>query len=180
MTDVEVPTAAATDTCDVSKCKFSQDGWIKFGDNECAYGYNYKSSNCINGFYSLYSLNTLCSLFSINGFFILFSINCLFCIGSLNSVFSIMSSSSTFSILSQSSLFSIGCKNGNFEICYGKWSCREPQREDLALVERGTFGYDSVVKREARLDSLLTWRVRPALLQRMEVTFEKRREEKRI
>ena len=99
MTDVEVPTAAATDTCDVSKCKFSQDGWIKFGDNECAYGYNYKSSNCINGFYSLYSLNTLCSLFSINGFFILFSINCLFCIGSLNSVFSIMSSVSVRGVL---------------------------------------------------------------------------------
>jgi len=112
---IPVAVSEGTNSCtfggkgETCQSKYSTDGW--HSENGWCGFYNYKAHQCINGFFSMYS---------VNGLFALFVVNALYSIFSCNSIMSLMSVNSAFSILSSNSAFAIGCSNGFMEICFGK------------------------------------------------------------
>jgi len=89
----------------VDKCTSSKSKWRKCQSN------NYKSYQCTNGVFSLYSINGLFCVLAVNGLYSMLS---------CNSFMSLLSFNSAFSIFSTNSFMSIGCKKGFMEICMGK------------------------------------------------------------
>lgn len=98
---------------------FSDDGWSRWDENSWLWWINYKSYNCIYGFFSYYSISSWFSLFSLNGIVSVLVFNGMWSLLSFNSIFSILSMNSTFSILGRNSSFSIGCTGEDFKICFG-------------------------------------------------------------
>ena len=77
---------------DHAKCsKWSQDGWLYWGDSDTIMGANYKATYCVSGAWSLFSFFTLFGMCSVSSIMSIFSVSCFLGIASVASSFSILS-----------------------------------------------------------------------------------------